>query len=595
MLTYDKQKYGRALPDFWAYLINLPPEENEFLRENFALSLTGNPYSSMPWDLWIEVTMNKGSKLKSGWLSMLKNEKQLLVHSRNVNNIARIRVAHNKAANKKAQKWKHIECRPKRMKEDEQMVQNIAACIEEFDCDPFDPENPILRTMVSAVPASEELVKDFQSAKEDGEKALETFLDERVYSRTKSCHDRMKKMNRKTFATVSSDKPASGRSKQKVAEIEQEALKSVINLVDRTDSVDLETLMNSRVTDECLSLFNPDGTIRKNAKSQLISNMKLETFEPTAPYIAILDMGHIWRLSIPNPGEKSPDSDDKFTWKDFGDRLSDIAVKRHSNANIIICVNDVYDYENCTKDDERARRAEGYGQIPNEFFKPESEFPSKAKLARILSKSENKIRLQKFTLKVLQQKMSTHNKTIMFSTGMSCINLRTMAQEQHLQFQQAEADTIMFSIHDTLRSQGVKADVIFDTRDTDLYVTSAYQSHLYDENMGIKRGKDYINCKELVEDDMIHCIVPLALMTGGDNVAGFYGKGKGVIYKRVKKSNRAQEQLEHCGEDEVLEESCVQELLSFTREAVYGDFTSRTMGQARAKKWRSQKNKSISR
>ena len=136
----------------------------------------------------------------------------------------------------------------------------------------------------------EELVKDFQSAKEDGEKALETFLDERVYSRTKSFHDRMKKMKRKTFATASSDKPASGRSKQKVAEIEQEALKSVINLVDRTDSVDLETLMNSRVTDECLSLFNPDGTIRKNAKSQLISNMKLETFEPTAPYIAILDM-----------------------------------------------------------------------------------------------------------------------------------------------------------------------------------------------------------------------------------------------------------------------------------------------------------------
>ena len=101
MVSYDKQKYGKALPDFSAYLINLPPDEHAFLRENFALSLTGNPYSSMAWCLCIKTTMNKGFKLKSGWLSIQQNEKQLLVHSRNVNNIARIRAAHNKAAYKK--------------------------------------------------------------------------------------------------------------------------------------------------------------------------------------------------------------------------------------------------------------------------------------------------------------------------------------------------------------------------------------------------------------------------------------------------------------------------------------------------------------
>ena len=50
--------------------------------------MTGNPYSGMSLDMIIEVTMNKGSKLKSGWLSILKNEKKLLVHSNNCNNIA---------------------------------------------------------------------------------------------------------------------------------------------------------------------------------------------------------------------------------------------------------------------------------------------------------------------------------------------------------------------------------------------------------------------------------------------------------------------------------------------------------------------------
>ena len=102
---------------------------------------------------------------------------------------------------------------------------------------------------------------------------------------------------------------------------------------------------------------------------------------------------------MPAVGERSPDSDAKFTWQDFGDRVADVTVNRHVNAGTIICVNDPYDYENSTKDDERHRRAKGYGQIPNEFFKPDGEFPSRPKLARLLSKAENKIRLRSFTLK----------------------------------------------------------------------------------------------------------------------------------------------------------------------------------------------------
>ena len=70
MLGYDRLKYGRWLPDFWTTLLNLPPDQFAFLQENFAQSLTGNPYSNMAWDMWIETTMNKGSKLKSGFLRM---------------------------------------------------------------------------------------------------------------------------------------------------------------------------------------------------------------------------------------------------------------------------------------------------------------------------------------------------------------------------------------------------------------------------------------------------------------------------------------------------------------------------------------------
>jgi len=38
----------------------------------------------MVWDMWSECTMNKVNKMKPDWLTILQNENQLLVHSRNV-------------------------------------------------------------------------------------------------------------------------------------------------------------------------------------------------------------------------------------------------------------------------------------------------------------------------------------------------------------------------------------------------------------------------------------------------------------------------------------------------------------------------------
>ena len=64
-------------------LTNLPRDQENFLEENYAHSLTDNQYSEMSLDVTIKVTMVKGSKLKIGWLSILNNETQLLVHSRN--------------------------------------------------------------------------------------------------------------------------------------------------------------------------------------------------------------------------------------------------------------------------------------------------------------------------------------------------------------------------------------------------------------------------------------------------------------------------------------------------------------------------------
>ena len=81
----------------------------------------------------IKVTMSKNYKLKSGWLSTLKNEKQLLVHSRNCNNIPCICNVVQR----------HIRLQ-RRLKDDEQAVQDLLNCISEYECFPLDPAVPTL-------------------------------------------------------------------------------------------------------------------------------------------------------------------------------------------------------------------------------------------------------------------------------------------------------------------------------------------------------------------------------------------------------------------------------------------------------------------
>ena len=58
-------------------------------------------------------------------------------------------------------------------------------------------------------------------------------------------------------------------------------------------------------------------------------------------YTAIVDMGMIWRLAMPESEEKSLESDEPFKYKDYGDKVADMIMKRHPTASTIICVNDV--------------------------------------------------------------------------------------------------------------------------------------------------------------------------------------------------------------------------------------------------------------
>ena len=306
MQIYDNDKYGRHLPDFIAVLDTLPVEQTAFMKDGmFAQSMTGNPYSCVALDIWIESTMNKGSKLKSGWLAILNNEKQLLSNTRNVNNINRVRRAvHHQANRKSHRKAEHADCSSSKIRKDEQAVQDISSCLNEFECDPFDHTNQTLRSLQSGIPASDSLAVDLASAKEDGRSKVKKFMDERVYSKTNSLNDRVPRSKRQNFSSQELKGGVAENSKGKAEGMERDAMASVLGIVDSSGTLKLEDVMQHRVTPECLSIFNANGTFRKSQKSKLLQKLAMPVTPEPEVYTSVIDMGLIWRLAVPTTEDR---------------------------------------------------------------------------------------------------------------------------------------------------------------------------------------------------------------------------------------------------------------------------------------------------
>ena len=166
-----------------------------------------------------------------------------MADTRNANNLGRVRATLDNQVNHKQLSQKHNECAPARLNIDEQAVQDIIASIKEFDCFPFNPASPTIRTMQSAIPAPAELIHDFRTTKEAGETQLKTLMDERVYLKGKCLHDRIKRNTCLTFANAPVTKATGENLKVKQGEMEIRALASVVNLVDSSGLVSLSDVL----------------------------------------------------------------------------------------------------------------------------------------------------------------------------------------------------------------------------------------------------------------------------------------------------------------------------------------------------------------
>ena len=118
----------------------------------------------------------------------------------NVNNINRLRrTLHNHVYRKSQKGKKNTDFYKPRLIAEEKSVQDMSACLKEFQCDPFDLSDTTLRSLQSELCATDELLADVVSTKRDGENMVRSFIDERVFSIAKSLNGRIPRSNKLNF------------------------------------------------------------------------------------------------------------------------------------------------------------------------------------------------------------------------------------------------------------------------------------------------------------------------------------------------------------------------------------------------------------
>ena len=273
MFAYDSLHYSGYLSIYWLEMNNLDEEIAFYVRSRlFLASMSRRPFSALLHDQWIGMTMNKGSKMKGGQIGITLNEEALHVNTKVINSITKVKESLKEVANIKKRQYSHTECSPARMIKNVKTVEILRGTLQEWNANPQNTEIPTLCSLESELLASEELVKDFDSAKEEGEKQSTKLFDGRVLTNEKQIYDRINLNKRSNFSKPTVDKNT--RKVRKTDALENRAIVKIIFLAE-TSAVNLEELMGYSLTEICLPLFNINGQMRKAVKSTLINSFEM--------------------------------------------------------------------------------------------------------------------------------------------------------------------------------------------------------------------------------------------------------------------------------------------------------------------------------
>ena len=97
--------------------------------------------------------------------------------------------------------------------------------------------------------------------------------------------------------------------------------KAMVNLVQvaQKSALDLQSVMEYRLTEVPLSLFHLNRTMKQ--KSKLLDCFSFNVPHEVGNHVSIIDMGLLRRISLPSKKDRETYDGSHFTWKDYAEKL----------------------------------------------------------------------------------------------------------------------------------------------------------------------------------------------------------------------------------------------------------------------------------
>ena len=159
--------------------------------------------------------------------------------------------------------------------------------------------------------------------------------------------------------------------------METSALVATTDLFIKTDQELAKTIFEHKITGNRLSMFNSNGKIRKCQKFKILQKIHLKCVD-YSKYIAVVDMGLLWRLSTPSSAGREKCDGTVYTWKDYRHKVFETMFRKHCSASMNIAAIDCYGNDVINvKGGERQKHSTAYvgGQTKNLFPAKERHFP----------------------------------------------------------------------------------------------------------------------------------------------------------------------------------------------------------------------------
>ena len=152
---------------------------------------------------------------------------------------------------------------------------------------------------------------------------------------------------------------------------------------------------------------------------------------------------------------------------------------------------------------------------------------------------------------------------IIYCEGEVSTNLSTGVANGDYVFKHPEADTMLLSAYAKVRTTNYTGPLVLDCRDTDVFVQAAYVSNQIRGDLLIKHKNAFINCRDMLSEEVADIIIPLHVITGSDHTSGFYGHGKKKVLEKVMVVAEARELLGRVGESLELKDEVRADMKTF--------------------------------